>query len=154
MKKKYWKAISMFVLRIGLIAFSGCSNPDEKEGSSSGKQTFARQDIDNLLLNVSEVKTAKTENNKNKIIFTIEIENNNAQTKDIGSIDFLLKSDDKEYSVDADSNNFGEPIEPNKKITKNLTFIAPEKLKKVKLVYKPMEKELANWDLTVPSPSE
>lgn len=154
MKKQYWKVFSTVILGLSILALAGCSQAANKKETSDKKQSFVRQDVDNLLLNISEVKTAKTGDNKNKLILTMDIENNNSQTKDIGSIDFYLEADGKKYDVDGDANAFGEPVDPTKKITKSLTFVVPEKLTDAKLVYKPMDKVLASWELTIPSPNE
>lgn len=149
MKKKYWQAASIVILGISLFAISGCTQT--KNNSLRQSQTFMRQDVNNLILNISEVKTAKIKNENKKVLLTIDIENNSSEVKDIGSIDFYLSSDGKEIDVDADSNSFGEPVDPGKELKKKLIFIIPEKTSKVKLVYKPKDKVLASWELTIPN---
>lgn len=160
MKKKYWKAASVLVLglSVSLVLLTGCSKEETKSNSSSNSsettQSFVLQDADNLLLNVSEVKVAKTEDKNKKVILTMDIENNGLEGKDIGSIDFYLEADGKEYKIDANSNNFGESVDLGKELKKNLTFVIPEKLTKAKLVYRPADKVLAEWEIEIPSPNE
>ncbi|MBC6309722.1 DUF4352 domain-containing protein [Listeria sp. FSL L7-1582] len=135
-----------------LTLLVGCSNTSDdssKAAKADAPITYEKQDANNLIMNVKKVETVKTQKTKDKVIVTMTIKNNSPMTQDIGSIDFVLKTADKTYTVDPDSIAFGQPIKAGASLDGDVTFVVPDSVEKGTVQYKPAKESLAEWKIDI-----
>ncbi|MBC1521344.1 DUF4354 domain-containing protein [Listeria aquatica] len=145
---------------LGIILFLiACSNDTGKSKQTSANGEDVQQVgakardkvIDGIRIKVEQRHIdEKVKNQKTQLLYTFVIsgENVSSVNKGLGSIDFILKTKSgKEVRVDSSMAMFGDEIEPGKRIKGKVSFALDKKQIGTKLVYKPVNKELAEWDV-------
>ncbi|WP_239256600.1 DUF4352 domain-containing protein [Listeria ilorinensis] len=132
-----------------LLVLTACGNKTDNQKEDTLDKPIV---VDNLKMNVKAMDTAEKVSDKKKqtlYTFTVSGENVSSSKKGLGSIDFILKTEDgKEVKIDDSLATFGDEIEPGKSIEGKVYFSLGEGQKASKLIYKPADKELAEWDVS------
>lgn len=143
---------------VGILLLSACSgNTDSAKKTDTDQTEKAKVEEKNIVVDGLKIKIKKQEvnqkvSNKKKqqlYTFTISGENMSSTNKGLGAVDFVLKTKDgKEIQIDTSMAAFGNEIKPGKKLEGKASFVVDEKQAATKLIYKPLDKELAEWDVS------
>ncbi|WP_088809675.1 MULTISPECIES: DUF4352 domain-containing protein [Listeria] len=147
------------LISIGLssvLLLTACSSDGNQEYKAEKTEQKAKAEtkdtvVDGLKIVIKnqEVNEKVTEKETQKLYtFTISGENMASTNKGLGAVDFVLKTKDgKEFEVDPSMAMFGDEIKPGKTLEGKASFAIPENQTAMKLIYKPLDKELAEWDV-------
>ncbi|EIA19563.1 hypothetical protein X560_1499 [Listeria fleischmannii 1991] len=149
------------LLSIGLgsvLLLAACSpgTGDEKKTDTKATETAKAETkdtvVDGLKIKVKKQEVDEKVSDKKKqqlYTFTISGENMSSTNKGLGAVDFVLKTKDgKEIEVDPSMAMFGDEIKPGKTLEGKASFAVDEKQTATKLLYKPLDKVLAEWDVS------
>lgn len=154
---------ALIIISLGAVLFlAACSENTKSEKNTDTKQTEkaeveAKVEDKDTVVDGLKIKIKKQEVNKKVsnsktqqlYTFTISGENMSSTNKGLGAVDFVLKTKDgKEIQIDPSMAAFGNEIEPNKQLEGKASFAVDEKQTATKLVYKPLDKELAEWEVS------
>lgn len=149
--KKIWISLGV----ISVLILSACAGQSEKSSSTDHKQAISAK-TKAIVANGLKIEVKKQEVNQKAegkkqqqlYTFSIEAENVSAINKGIGAIDFVLKlKNGKEIKVDPSMAAFGDELKKGKSIKGTASFAVNSNETASKLVYKPVEKGLAEWDV-------
>ncbi|MEG0256181.1 DUF4352 domain-containing protein [Vagococcus sp.] len=145
------------LISIGLgmvLLLSACSGSENKNETTKVETAAESKSvvIDGIRIKIKKQELDEiTVDGKIKqlLTFTVSGENISSTEKGLGSVDFILKTKDgKELEVDPSMVMFGDAISPGKTLTGKVSFTLNEKQTATKLVYKPLDKELAEWEVS------
>lgn len=145
----------LVIIGLGMIlllsACSGSRNTNETTKVESAKESKSTI-IDGIKIKIKKQELDEiTVDGKIKqlLTFTVSGENISSTERGLGSVDFILKTKDgKELEVDPSMTMFGEAISPGKTLTGKVSFTLNEKQTATKLIYKPLDKKLAEWEVS------
>lgn len=159
MKKKI---VTFFSLALMGSFLAACSTDDQaKRDTTQGSEPIEQiTDQSNaepqsiigglkIIIDKQEINQKKTEDGEQVLhTFTITAENMGSVATGLGSIDFLLETEDGELlELDHTMAMFGNEIAVGETITGQVSFALEEGQVAKKLIYKPGEEQLAEWDV-------
>ncbi|MFZ4870757.1 DUF4352 domain-containing protein [Enterococcus entomosocium] len=152
------KLLMLIGISFALFHISACSINDKsnivsksRNGSSEQVAGHPESIISGLKIKIDkqEINQKKTKDGDHELYtFTITGENMGSVAAGLGSIDFLLETEDgKLLELDHTMAMFGNEIAVGETITGQVSFALEEGQVAKKLIYKPGEEQLAEWDV-------
>lgn len=136
-----------------ILLLSACSGNTSEIDKSETAETTKSTIVDGIKLKLKKQELDEiTIDGKTKQLFTFTVSGENIASTErgLGSVDFVLKTKDgKEVDVDPSMVMFGEAISPGKTLEGKVVFTLDEKQTATKLIYKPLEEALAEWEVSV-----
>ena len=136
-----------------ILLLSACSGNTSDIDKAETVKTTKSTIVDGIKLKVikQELDEIKIEGKTKQLLtFTVSGENISSIERGLGSVDFVLKTKDgKEVDVDPSMVMFGEAISPGKILEGKVVFTLNEKQTATKLIYKPLEEALAEWEVSI-----
>lgn len=146
--KKLMSVIGLMVLMVTLAA---CSPKKEASGKDDVGVTMRLNKMDMTLDNIVTTNASSDNKDKKMIILEFSLKNTSKTEQPIGANDFKVIDNKKEYEIyGLESDNFGQVLESGKELTGKAYFEVPESLEKATIAFKPENKVLGEWDLTIP----
>ncbi|MBO1298685.1 MULTISPECIES: hypothetical protein [unclassified Enterococcus] len=149
--------LKLLSLLLILLFVAGCSNEtdtktDATASSDAAKQVTQPQTVVGGLkisIDKQEINQKKTEDGDRVLhTFTITGENMGSVSAGLGSIDFLLQTENGDLvELDHTMAMFGNEIAVGESLTGNVSFELEEEQQASKLIYQTGEDQLAEWDV-------
>lgn len=138
-----------------VLLLSACAGQSEQTASTNSTKNITAKTkaviVNGLKIKVEKQEVdPKIEENKKQSLYTfsIKVDNVSATNKGIGAIDFVLKlKSGKEIKIDSSMFAFGDELKVGKSIQGKAFFTVNSKQIPSKLVYQPVKKDLAEWDV-------
>lgn len=153
------RKLMVFIGLAGLLIFiSACGNETAKPDISSDSDNVAEQTSEKEEKVINGMKiTIENQEVNDKIVdgetlqlytFTITGKNMSSMSTGLGSIDFILKTKEGDIvEYDHSLAMFGNEILTGESLEGQVSFVLDKEQEADKLVYRPGEEELAEWDV-------
>ncbi|MHC5250876.1 DUF4352 domain-containing protein [Listeria kieliensis] len=158
--KKRKILVSALVAFLAMLIITGCSSTSSSQTNDKNKETdqaaekemYVTKTVNKIDMKIVDVKTTENgKGNKNLVTLKMKFTNHDVSEVGVGAYDFTMKAKDKTYKVSANGSTFGDAFQPEKTLSGKVSFEIPKNIKTAKLLYMPEKKELAEWNIVIPT---
>ena len=151
------KTIGLFVAGIACFwGLSACGTTHSTTTTSTSTASHTQKKAESLIVNGGEMtltdfgeKTLLDTNQKKQNIYSVHVKGKNvsADMKGLGAIDFLLKTDKGEQTINMDFASFGDELDKGETIEGDLYFQLKKGETPKAIEYKPTDKVMYSWKI-------